>query len=156
MKSALLINMRKEVLVAIILGVGLGAIVAFGVWRANSILSPKVKQAMQTPINNASNTNQPSNGNSVSDLILTQPEDNLVVSKDKLTIKGSASPNSTVVIISSEDQIITESQNDGTFEEEVLLASGLNEVQVLSYDDKGNESKKSLNVVYSTEFPGTN
>ncbi len=145
--------MRKEVLFAIFLGVGLGAVVAFGVWRANLILGPKVKQAMQTPGIDASGNPQVAGANS-SNLIITQPEDSIVSSKDHITIKGSAQPNATVVLTSDSDEQITLADNDGTFESDLGLTSGPNNVVVTAYDDKGEPNTQKLTIVYSTEFPG--
>lgn len=142
--------MRKEVLVAIILGVGLGALVAFGIWRANLAFSPK-KEAMETPGIETSATPEPMQN---TDLIITQPEESSVVNTDKVTIKGSATPRSTVVVITAVDQSISEADQDGSFQQDVTLDSGPNEVKIVSYDPSGNESSQTLNLVYSTQFPG--
>jgi hypothetical protein len=142
--------MRKEVLIAIVIGIGLGAIVAFGVWRANLILGPKVKEAIQTP----NGTNSPDSGTSSANLIITQPEDSTVFSNNSVTIKGSTIPNATVVLTSDEDEQVTLAGSDGTFEQDLTLASGPNNIVVTSYDDKGNQNTQKMTLVYSTEFPG--
>lgn len=144
--------MRREVLFAIIIGIGLGAVVAFGIWRANLILAPKVKEVMQSPKTSAN----PSNITIVnsSNLIITQPEDSSVVSTDKVVIKGSATPNSTIVITSDGDEQITVADKDGTFEKEIGLSAGINNVIVTTLDSKNDQSSQKITLVYSTEFPG--
>ncbi|HBL52149.1 MAG: hypothetical protein A3D24_01125 [Candidatus Blackburnbacteria bacterium RIFCSPHIGHO2_02_FULL_39_13] len=141
--------MRKDVLAAIVIGVSLGAVVAFGIWRAKSYLSPKQISpisAQQTTLPTPQDQAQAN-----SDLVITQPEDNTVTNSDKVTIKGSAIPKSTVVIVSNSDEAIVEADQYGSFEQEIALDGGPNEINVTSYDDQGNESAQELTVVYSTE-----
>jgi len=140
--------MRREVLVAIILGIGLGALVAFGLWRANLSFAPSKSQPAPITENSSGQTPEIETGN----LIVTQPEDNLVISQERINVQGSTTPKSTVVILTPADEVIIESQQDGSFEAEVLLEGGPNELVVKSYDEQGNESQQKLNVVYSTEL----
>lgn len=139
--------MRREVLVAIILGVGLGILVAFGVWRANIALSDKTPQAQ------TSDKNSKSQEEAVfSNLVITQPEDLSVVSVDTILVKGSSSPKSTVVVLSDGQQEVYPAREDGNFESQIKLEAGINEIVVISVDETGNEEEQKLNIVYSTEF----
>lgn len=140
--------MRKEVLFAVIIGVLLGAIVAFGVWRANLALVSQKNQG-QTQ---SSPTLKAEEEIKTSQLVITEPENNLVVSSDKITIKGSAQPLSTIVILANSENTIFEAGSDGSIEQEVELVGGPNKIIVIAYDKDGNESKQTLNIVYSTEF----
>lgn len=141
--------MRKEVLVAIIVGVLLGSAVAFGIWRVNSYLASKQNSTSSTEQSPLQQEEKPV---STSQLIITQPEDNSVSSKNSVTIKGSAAPNSTIVIIGNSSELMTQSGSDGSFEQDIDLDGGANNITIIAYDDQGNESKQSLIVVYSTEF----
>lgn len=142
--------MRKEVLVAILIGAILGGAVAFGIWRANLFLVPK-KETVQTE-----QTTPPPAGGQItqetSSLITTQPENNSIISEGKVTIKGAAVPNSTVVILTNSKDLITQADKDGAFEQEIELEGGLNEITVTAYDNNGNETTQTLTLVYSTEF----
>lgn len=140
--------MRKEVLVAILIGVILGALVAFGIWRANLALLPK-KEAVKTE-QRAGPT--PSAEVPASSLILTQPEDNTILSQDKVIIKGATTPGATVLFLTNIDELVTQADKDGAFEQEVELEGGPNEITVTSYDESGNEMTQTLTLVYSTEF----
>lgn len=137
--------MRKEVFIAILIGLILGGAVAFGIWRANLAL---VKEEVQTE---QSATPFPQE-QPPSSLIITQPENNTVLGEDKVTVKGAATPNANIVFLTNEDEIITQATREGTFEQEVELIGGANEIIVIAYDDQGNESRSSVVVVYSTEF----
>lgn len=138
--------MRKEVLFAIFLGIALGGAVAFGIWRANLAFGPKKEDVAtsQTPV--------PQDNISSSQLVVTQPEDNSISAKDKITIKGATTPASTIVITTEADSQITQTNSEGGFEQEVTLAPGPNQVLIKAFDAQGNESEQRLTVVYSTEF----
>lgn len=140
--------MRKEVLVAILIGIILGGLVAFGIWRANLAFLPQ-KEETKTE-QTASPTSKPDA--SLSSLIITQPENGSVIPESKVIIKGAAAPNSTVVILTESNDFITQADKDGGFEQEVELEGGPNEIIVIAYDDSGNETTQTLTLVYSTEF----
>lgn len=138
--------MRKEVLLAILIGATLGGLVAFGVWRANLSLNKIASPSSNSqPI--ANNPQNPPDNLSVS-----EPEDGTISSTEKFTIKGSAKPGSTIAILASLENIIVEAKADGTFEAEVKLDAGVNEIKISSFDSAGKESTQTLTVVYSTEF----
>lgn len=139
--------MRKEVLLAILIGATIGGLVAFGVWRANLSLNKAVSPSSgpQPATNNS--TNSTPDGLSV-----TEPEDGTISSSEKFTIKGSAKQGSTIAILAAVENIIVEAKADGTFEAEVKLEGGVNEIKVTAFDPDGKESTTTLTVVYSTEF----
>ncbi len=140
--------MRKEVIVAIIIGILLGGLVAFGIWRANILFADKKtkpSEVLPTPFEQEISASQ---------LVITQPEDNTVVATDKVTVRGTASKGTTVVILSQAGEYISGVVQDGSFEQEVELIGGANEITVIAYDETGNESKQILTIVYSTEFGG--
>lgn len=140
--------MRKEVLVAILIGIILGGLVAFGIWRANLAFLPQ-KEETKTE-QTASPTSKPDA--SLSSLIITQPENGSVIPESKVIIKGAAAPNSTVVILTESNDFVTQADKDGGFEQEAELEGGPNEITVTAYDDSGNETTQTLTLVYSTEF----
>lgn len=138
--------MRKEVLLAILIGATLGGLVAFGVWRANLSLNKVVSPSSQSqPV--ANNPQTPPEGLSVA-----EPEEGTISSKEKVMIKGSAKPGSIIAILAGLENVILEAKADGTFEAEVKLEGGVNEIKVSAFDTEGKESTQTLIVVYSTEF----
>lgn len=141
--------MRREVLFAILLGIILGGAVAFGIWRANLAFGPQ-KDSIATVASPEPNTIVNTQ------LVVTQPENNTVVSEDNIIVKGATTPGSTVVIMSEKEEKIVTVPQSGTFEEEIKLAPGPNEITISSFDEQSNESRQTLVVIYSTEFPGEN
>lgn len=137
--------MPKEVLIAIIIGIALGIVVAFGFWRANLSLSP----------NNSSNISQPTPDPIIQDfseLAITQPENNSVVSTSTIKVVGVTNPNSVVTILTGKSEYVVQGDNEGGFEKEVELSAGPNEIVITSYDEIGTETSQKLLVVYSTEL----
>ncbi|MBI2268532.1 MAG: hypothetical protein HYU80_03795 [Candidatus Blackburnbacteria bacterium] len=144
--------MRKELLFAILIGVIIGLAIAFGIWRANKAFLPqRSKEAVQIP---SISPEQQEEKIKTSQLVITAPENNLVVSTERVTVEGTAIPGSSVVITANAGELIAETQADGSFKEEIELLGGANEVKVAAYDKDGNKSEQTVTVVYSTEFGG--
>lgn len=132
--------MRKEVIIAIVVGSILGLAVAFGIWRANQALSPR-QTPTPTPLSQAQ-----------LELLLSEPEDNLVIAEDTVTVAGSFRAGATVAILYNLGEKIIEVGADGTFSESVELEAGANEITVVGFDENGESVEKTLTAVYSTEF----
>lgn len=135
--------MRKEVLIAIILGAALGLIIAFGVWRANLALAPK-RQAVQT---------QATPTPEAFALTISSPENEAVVGRDSITVQGTTKAGVNLVILYENGEILTTAQEDGSFEADIKLIAGANSITVTAFDEEGESVEKTLTVVYSTEFP---
>lgn len=141
--------MRKEVLLAILIGSLLGATIAFGVWRASlsfnknqdkpNLPSPTVTVKKDTPVEES---------------LTTELEDGFISSNNKIMVKGKTKAGSIVTVLSPIETIITETTAEGNFETEISLENGVNEINLISFDEQGSESVKTLTVVYSTEFEG--
>jgi len=144
--------MKKEVLLAIIIGFGLGLLITFGVWKANKALkevAPK-KQLPSQETQEEEKTPSPTLAPPQLSLVITSPEDNSIVSKEKVNISGKTPWRATVVIIYEEGEKIIETDENGNFSTEITLVSGANEIIVSAYDEDSNEVTKTLNLVYST------
>lgn len=139
--------MRKEVLIAIIIGFGLGLVITFGIWTANRALRVSAPQEEAAPKEGEEVAPAPTLEFS---LILTSPEDNSISSEEKIEVGGSTAPGAIVVILYQEGEKILEADEEGKFSTEILLAAGANEIKISAYDQEGNEAEKILTVVYST------
>ncbi|MBI4033263.1 MAG: hypothetical protein HY377_02005 [Candidatus Blackburnbacteria bacterium] len=140
--------MRKEVLVAVFIGAVLGLAIAFGIWRANQAFSPKEKIATEQEAAPA-----PEEEVTQGQLVIAQPQEGALVSQDKITVKGSAQPGATIVTLTNSAESVTTAGGSGNFEQEIELSGGANEITIVAYDKDGNESRKTVTIVYSTEFP---
>ena len=137
--------MRKEVPVAILLGCAVGAVVAFGLWRANKALQEKPQQFIQnqTPKNKEP---QPDS------LVVASPEKDIVVSEAKVNVEGTTKSESLVTISTAKQDVVVEANAKGEFSAEIELDAGANLIKVVSVDKEGNKEEIELAVVYSTEL----
>ena len=142
--------MRKEIVFATIAGVIFGAIVAFGVWRANSALRGNEGQNTTTPTQTTSESeeNEPTDFG----LTIAKPAQDDVVTEASIAVTGITSPNSWVVISSEEEDFIIQSDEKGAFEQNVELTGGINYIIVSAFDDDGNSTNEIVRVIYSSEF----
>lgn len=131
--------MRKELVFAIIAGISIGLVVAFGTWNVSKI----IKKNVEVVINKETPT----------------PKNNIPISIDTLKdfdvfninpiIKGLASANTDIIISTYENDYYTKSNSEGEFEVEIELPAGLSEVKISNPSTDGNELK--LLLVFSTE-----
>ncbi len=137
--------MRKEVIIAILIGFGLGLVITFGIWTANRALqeAPSEETTNTTPVEETTPTNAFS-------LIVNEPEDNSISAEEKITLSGSTRPGGVVVVLYEEGEKILEANEEGEFKTEITLVGGSNEIKVSAYDNEGNEVSQTLTVVYST------
>lgn len=134
--------MRKEVLFAILAGIFFGLIIAFGLWRLNSTLSPSddtQTEASPTPVPEFSIT-------------IAKPEAGQVVTESPTLITGITKPNSFVIASTEEEDFMTKADEDGGFEIEVEVVGGINHVLVASIDKTGEIASVELTIAHSTEL----
>lgn len=135
---------RKEITLAIIIGLLFGLIVVGGILRARSAFK-KVVPPTPSPSPLAS-------GVVVNDGLTLSLEtiDNQVVSEPSLLVSGKTLPSAYVVILGEAGEHILVPSELGTFSQEVKLVTGANTISVTSYLEDGTSVEKSLTVVYTT------
>jgi hypothetical protein len=143
--------MRKEIIFAILAGAIFGLVIAFGIWKANS--SMKSKNDSEKEVVDVTDMNNPNEMSGDFSITLIKPEANTVVSTSSTTVSGITKPDVWLVISAEEDDYIVKTGNDGSFEEEVDLIAGANEIVVTAIEEDTNNSvyDKFL-VVYSTKL----
>ena len=144
--------MKKEILIAILIGFILGLIITFGIWTANKSLkdnqdeqSPKKtgEVSVLTPEETEELKKQIS-------LEITEPINNSISEEEEITIKGTTSPFAVVTVIYQESEKIIEADEQGSFETEISLVGGTNEIKISAFNQADNTMSKILNVIYST------
>ncbi|HJX59502.1 hypothetical protein A2V61_03035 [Candidatus Woesebacteria bacterium RBG_19FT_COMBO_47_8] len=134
--------MRKELLFAIVAGGLFGLVIAFGIWRINSALSPRKGTSSQTE------SEKPSDAS----ISIAKPSQNDVVGTSPVAISGVTKPNARVVVSGEGKDYFTLADAKGAFSQEVALIGGINELVVIAFDEKGVAGSVSVNIIYSTEF----
>lgn len=135
--------MKKEVILAIIIGAILGLIITFGIYTASSATKPQVASPQPTPVASAlvQGTNHVS---------ITSPIADSLLDTDTTTVSGTTTPNATVAVIAPDSNTIVVADKDGRFSADVTLEGGINIITATSFDKDGNKATTQVTVVYST------
>lgn len=140
--------MKKEVLIAIIIGFGLGLVITFGIWSANKAIKDSAPTASE-PIS-VPEVVSPTPVPPAFSLNLFMPEDNSISDQEKIEVSGETAPEAIVVILYQKGEKILEADEEGLFTTEIDLEGGVNEIRITAYDQEGNEEEKTVTVVFST------
>ena len=138
--------MKKEIFFAILLGLTLGLIITYGVYRARISLQRPAKTAPSSPIPEETKPS-PAETN----LSITSPEDEQVVGQPNLTVAGTTIPDSFVVVFVNEQNYITTADESGNFSVEVKLTETANLIQIHAINEDGRITIKKRSVVYMPE-----
>ncbi len=147
--------MKKEVLVAIGVGFGLGLVITFGIWTANKSLkqlgTPKIAASPLPVLSSPFPTPNSDTPKVTSDLTISSPENEALVNKSSLSVTGKFLPNSAVAITFEDDETIVETDATGNFSADIVLIGGYNTIVVTGIDfTTGVESTQTLVVTYTT------
>lgn len=135
--------MKKEVLLAIIVGFSLGLVITYGIYRA--------QQSIQNVVSDNQNQQSDDSSDKMSHVLtVTQPNDGDIVDDDQLTVAGVTTPNALVAVMTRDDQAVVSADKFGNFTSQVEVSAGANELLVSSYDKDGNQASTEIAVVFST------
>lgn len=136
--------MRKEQIIAIILGSFLGVAVAFGIWRF-------ARQKTEPTPATSSNEQALEQREVFSELAIVSPPDNSVLSISPVQISGFAPPNSLVAVY-TRSVYLAKTNEAGEFSVEAELADGINHVVVWSIEKDKAPQVENFSLVYSTKL----
>lgn len=142
--------MKKETLIAVVLGIGLGVLVAVFM-----VIQSRQKQIAQTKTVGSiqiTPTVQVKKNSPQEVFEITSPGDNAIVSKNTVTIQGKAAKNSLIVAQSPIKNLVFKNDKE-TFSFEFPLALGENFILITSYpaDIKTSSREKELHIFYLDE-----
>src|SRR3972149_3789509 len=140
--------MRKEIIIAIAAGVLLGLTVAFGVFRANSALKKNKVETKEFASPDQSKLPK-QNGSKIT---LATPEAEDVIIQNPVKVAGITLKDALVIISSEDEDLLLKADSLGSFEQEVELLGGINQLIVASEDESEGKFEQKLTVVFSTEF----
>ena len=140
--------MRKEVVWAIIAGIGFGLVIAYGAWRVNLTLNQQNNKTAPSP------TPIPT-GTSEFKITLNKPENEDVVTEDSTLVTGITRAFSSIVISAEGEDYFTQANEKGGFEVAVNLEAGVNQIKITVFDPNGSASSEKVLVVYSSAFEAT-
>jgi hypothetical protein len=139
--------MKKEVLLAITIGFGIGLIATFGLYSARKTIGSSFE--IYSPVPESDGKQAPVRSQDLT-LSLSSPLDESISKDAKNTVTGTTLPSAWVVITDEKEEKVVKSNDEGTFETEINLISGENEIEVTALSETGGIIKKVITVVYST------
>jgi len=138
--------MRKEILVAIFVGVSLGLMITFGIYQN----SERAKTGQNTITEQLINKQTSTGAAELVDnqLVINSPEEDLLTNEAELIVAGSGNPDSFLVVLVNDTEYISSTDESGNFSIKVTLAEGGNLIEVISLDEDGQSSSKQRSVIY--------
>jgi len=140
--------MKKEIIIAIVIGFALGLLITFGIWTANKAIknkpTPTEETELITPI-------EPTPTAAEFSLTIISPEDDSLINTSKVELKGSTVANAVIVIAEENGEKIIEADEEGSFATELALIAGTNEIKITAFNSEGDEVSQTLSLVYSTK-----
>lgn len=139
-------KVKKEVTVAVVIGLILALVVTGGVLRAQHALK-NIKLPGKESITSIKTDKTDQNTQLFLDI--TTP-DNSVVAQDKLNITGKTLPDTYIAILGEKGEYLIVPNDLGVFSQEVILIKGANSIKITSYQKDGQKVENTLSVVYTT------
>jgi len=138
--------MKKEVLIAIFVGLSMGLIITFGVYRVkNSIAETPTADLEENPLE--------AEATAVATILaLHSPDDGTIQTGKELTVTGTTIPNAFVVLFVNDTDFISNSDESGNFSFKIELENGTNILRVHVLNDDGGETVEERLVVVSDAF----
>lgn len=140
------LKMKKELLLAIFMGLALGLVIVFGFYRTRIMLTPK----NQTTNTEVSPTPEASS-DLISNLVIHSPLDESIQESADVTIAGTTNENEFIVILVGDQDFVTTADDSGNFSISAKLEVGSNVIQVKSINEDGKVITKELTVIYTTK-----
>lgn len=140
--------MKKEIIIAIVIGFVIGLFITFGVYRANRAITDSKSE--KTEEKTADTEASPLIASPIPSFTVSQPENNLVFKTPQATVSGQAQPGTTIAILAEDQEELLVTDDQGFFNTNISLISGVNQIKIIAIDQQGKSEEKTINVVYST------
>lgn len=137
--------MKKELILAILIGLIVGLVIVFGVYRTRTIFTPK-NQSTRLEVS----PTPEASADALNNLLIHSPEDETIQESADVTIAGTTNAGDFVVILVNETEHITSADGSGNFSISTQLESGSNIIQVSSINEDGLVTTEELTVIYTT------
>jgi hypothetical protein len=136
--------MKKEIIIAILIGLALGLFITYGIYQARTGLSDR---SIDPNLITQPTSDTPFSG----ELALNSPLDESVQNENTVSVSGTTLPNSFVVVFVGNNETITHSDDSGNFSVEVELEDGGNVVTVFVIDEDGSSLSVERTVTVTDE-----
>jgi hypothetical protein len=139
--------MKKEVILAILIGLGMGLFITYGIYRLRtSISNPQVTDLEEATSPSPATTADPAL------IAIHNPAHGSIQTEKTTTVTGTTTPNSHIVLFVNNTHYISTSDQTGNFSFEVTLTEGANIITIHMLDESGNKAVDERVVVVSSEL----
>jgi hypothetical protein len=141
------LHMKKEVLIAITLGLFVGLLITYGMYRVRSAVN-------RTPVAQLEETATDAAMLAENSTLITilNPEEGVILTERQLTVTGTTIPESHIVLFVNNTDYISTTDATGNFTFEVTLEDGTNVLTVHVVDAEGQTTSTERIVVVSNIF----
>ncbi len=142
--------MKKEVLVAVLIGLSMGLVITYGIYRVQNSLN-------QPPVTDVADVLELTNGALESAAVATvlsvhTPQAGAVQTANTTTITGTTIPNANVVLFINADDNIVVSDDSGNFTFNANLQDGTNLLNIYVVNDSGETAMEERIVVVTDMY----
>jgi hypothetical protein len=141
--------MKKDIIIAIILGFVTGSLVAAIILNFPYILSIVNKKKDTTAAVIQPNIKKDSTALITLDIL--DPQDDSLAATKSMTIRGKTQKDNTVILEFDLNQDVTSASDDGNFTFPVNLNYGTNDILLTAYNQNGESVSKTVSVMYQDE-----
>ncbi|NCN87629.1 MAG: hypothetical protein GW941_01900 [Candidatus Pacebacteria bacterium] len=138
--------MKKELFLAILIGLVVGLVIVFGFYRTKVVLTPKNDNPILTE-----SPSPEASADIISNLVIHSPLNESIQNKEEVTIAGSTNNNEFVVIMVNEKDFVTTADDSGNFSISTILETGSNIIEINSINEDGKITTEELTVIFTTE-----
>lgn len=136
---------KKEISVAIFIGLIIALLVAGGILRAQKAL-----RSVEL-VNLKDRVIKPSPPPISAQLFLElATPDNSVTDKATITLNGKTLPGTFIAILGEKGEYLIVPNELGSFSQEITLVKGANSIKITVYENNGNKIEKTISTVYTT------
>ncbi len=139
---------RKEITLAIIMGLVLALIIAGGIYRAKTAIQnfdPKSLIPKKTEV-----SKDPDNKQTQKLFLELDTPDNSVTDQSKITISGKTLPSTYIAVTTEGNDYLIVPSDTGNFSQEITLIRGANMIKVTVFTSTGEKVESTRSVVYTT------
>lgn len=136
--------MKKEAIIAVLVGLSLGLFITYGVYKARTSVS---RESRSTDLTLSSLSDQTPSG----ELVVNTPSNESIQNENTTTVSGTTMANSFVVVFVGEEETITAADASGNFSVEVELEDGSNVITVMVINEDGQTFSVEKIVIVSDE-----
>lgn len=137
--------MKKEVILAILIGLGMGLFITYGVYRVkSSITTPPVTDLEEATDASPTTTATPAL------IAIHNPEHGQVQTESTITVTGTTTQEAYVVLFVNDIEYISTADETGNFSFEVELDDGVNYITIHVIHNDGTTAQDERVVVVST------